>query len=147
MDLDIKGLKKKIKDHFGSISDEELAQNAIRAGIATYTDLKLNFLEEGPQKAYQARPIIEAGNEANSGRLRILTGPVRQYYTSAVFGLEEISGGPAGNRSLGGVAVVGVIRNNYQGGGGVIQPSCPIDPGGANSSSSTENSLLRELCL
>jgi hypothetical protein len=46
MNLEIKELKKKIEDHFASISEEQLRENLIKAGMDIYTDMELNFLED-----------------------------------------------------------------------------------------------------
>jgi len=138
MHLDIKELKKKIKDHFESISDEELKQNLINAGLDTYKDVELNFLQEDDRRtsAYQAMAVVAAGNEANSVSVRVWKIPAQIYVVSTVSGLVDISDYPVINKALGGIVV-----------GGVIERSCRIDAVGANSSSSTENSLLREVCL
>jgi hypothetical protein len=43
--LYLKELNKKIEDHFASISNEQLQENLIKAGMKIYTDMELNFLD------------------------------------------------------------------------------------------------------
>ena len=68
----IEELKKRIKNHFASITEDQLTQNLLKAGMKIYTDLDMNFLEGG-EPISERRDIKpdEIIDEANSLCVRI----------------------------------------------------------------------------
>jgi hypothetical protein len=78
MDLDIEEVKRKIEDHFASITEEQFQENLIRAGIDVYTNFELDFLEaDHPHRPVgKSKVVVEFGDEANSGCIRSHQGTV-----------------------------------------------------------------------
>ena len=74
----IEELKKRIKNHFASITEDKLRQNLLKAGVEIYTDLDSKFL--GGEEPELERRLVEPDefiDEANSFCVRVYQAAIR----------------------------------------------------------------------